>query len=90
MQAACYSNNKSRHTVKVLICAASNDIIVYCSRAYSGSTSDVAIVDHCHVVSSFTAGNLILADEGFTIQALLPDGVNLNIPPFFTRKSTIH
>ena len=86
-QAACYSNYKSRHTVKVLTCVAPNGTIVYCSKAYPGSTSDVAIVDHSHVVSSFAAGDLILADKGFTIYALLPDGVNLNIPPFLRGKA---
>ena len=39
------------------------------------------------MVSSFTAGDLILADKGFTIHALLPDGINLNIPPFLRRKA---
>ena len=66
---------------------APNGTIVYCSKAYPGSTSDVAIVDHSHMVSSFVAGDLILADKGFTIYALLPDGVNLNIPPFSRGKA---
>ena len=42
-QAACYSNYKSRHTVKVLTCVAPNSTIVYCSKAYPGFISDMAI-----------------------------------------------
>jgi len=86
-QAACYSNYKSRHTVKVLTCVAPNAAIVYCSHAYPGSTSDVAIVQHCGIIDSMCAGDLILADKGFTIHSLLPDGVNLNIPPFLRGKT---
>ena len=47
----------------------------------------MTIVDHSHVVSSFAAEDLILADKGFAVHALLPDGVNLNIPPFLRGKA---
>lgn len=30
------------------------------------------------------SGDLILADKGFLIEYLLPEGVNPNIPPFLT------
>lgn len=86
-QAACYSNYKSRHTVKVVIGVAPNATIVYCSKAYPGSTSDVAIVQHSGIVKSFSPGDLILADKGFTIHHLLPQGVSLNVPPFLRGKA---
>ncbi len=86
-QAACYSNYKSRHTVKVLTCVAPNGALIYCSKAYPGSTSDVAIVEHSKILDNFVPGDLVLADEGFTIHSLLPNGVNLNIPPFLRGKS---
>lgn len=86
-QAACYSNYKSRHTVKVLIGVAPNATIVYCSKAYPGSTSDVALVQHSGLVKLFNPGDLILADKGFTIHSLLPEGVSLNIPPFLRGKA---
>jgi hypothetical protein len=86
-QAACYSNYKSRHTVKVVTCVAPNGAITYCSKAYPGSTSDNAIVQHSKMLDCFVPGDLILADKGFTIHSLLPSGVHLNIPPFLRGKA---
>ena len=39
------------------------------------------------MVSSFTAEDLILVNKCFTIHALLPDGVNLNILPLLRGKA---
>ena len=75
----CYSNYKSRHTVKAAI--------VYTTSLYPGSTSDNAIVEHSNLMSQFSAGDLILADKGFTIFDKLPQGVSLNIPPFLKGKT---
>ncbi len=86
-QSQAYSSYKSRHTVKAVISVAPNGAIVHCSDLYQGSTSDVAIVEHCGILDSCQPGDLILADKGFTIQRLLPDGVHLNIPPFLINKS---
>ena len=85
-QASAYSNYKSRHTVKALTCVAPNAAVIYCSDLYPGSTSDVAIVEHCKILEEMKPGDLILADKGFTIQRLLPSGVSLNIPPFLASK----
>lgn len=86
-QALCYSNYKSRHTVKAVTCVAPNGALVFTSDLYPGSTSDVAIVEHCKVLNEMKAGDLVLADKGFTIYKLLPQGVNLNIPPFLSGKA---
>lgn len=86
-QAASYSSYKSRHTLKAVTSVAPNATIVHSSNLYPGSTSDVAIVEHCKVLDHCKPGDLILADKGFTIQRLLPKGVNLNIPPFLANKA---
>ena len=52
-----------------------------------GSASDKAITDDCKVLSHTVAGDLILADKGFLIRDLLPNRVNLNIPPFLSNPS---
>lgn len=85
--AACYSSYKSRHTLKAVTSVAPNAAIVHSSVLYPGSTSDVAIVEHCKVLNELQPGDLILADKGFTIHRLLPSGVSLNIPPFLSSKS---
>lgn len=83
----CYSNYKSRHTVKAVTAVAPNAAIVYVSDLYPGSTSDVAIVEHSKMLEQFVPGDLILADKGFTLFSKLPKGVSLNIPPFLTGKT---
>ena len=86
-QAMSYSNYKSRHTVKAVTAVAPNGTLTYATKLYPGSISDVAIVEHCGIVSQFEAGDLILADKGFTIHDQLPSGVHVNVPPFLSAKS---
>lgn len=59
---------------------------MFISKLYPGSTSDVAIVEHSKILEQLAPGDMILADKGFTIHKLLPQGVHLNIPPFLTSK----
>jgi len=87
LQACTYSNYKSTHTVKSVTGVAPNGAIVYISKLYPGSTSDVAIVEHSRLLSNLEPGDMVLADKGFTIHKLLPPGVHLNIPPFLIGKS---
>ena len=86
-QSVSYSRYKSRHTLKGVTCVAPNGALVYSSDLYPGSTSDVAIVDHCKVLDELEPGDLILADKGFTIHNLLKQGDHLNIPPFLSSKT---
>jgi hypothetical protein len=86
-QSQTYSNYKNNHTVKCVIGVAPNAAIVFVSKLYPGSTSDVAIVEHSKLLDNMKPGDMILADKGFTIHKLLPQGVHLNIPPFLTGKS---
>ena len=86
IQAQTYSSYKNRHTVKAVTGVAPNGAVVYISSLYPGSTSDVAIMKHCSLISQLSPGDLILADKGFTIHDLLPSGVHLNIPPFLRDK----
>jgi len=76
--------------MKALSCVAPNGALVYCCDLYPGSTSDNNIVEHSKILEQFEAGDLILADKGFTIYDKLPTGVSLNIPPFLVGKKTLH
>lgn len=82
-----YSSYKNRHTVKYVTGVAPNGAVVYVSKLYPGSTSDVAIVEHSNMLSELKPGDMILADKVFTIHSLFPAGIHLNIPPFFFRKT---
>lgn len=83
-QRSTYSNYKSRTTLKGLIGVAPNGTVTYVSDLYVGNTSDKRIVEHCGVLHNFVAGDLILADKGFLISDILPQGVSFNIPPFLS------
>ncbi|KAL4153008.1 hypothetical protein QTP88_000841 [Uroleucon formosanum] len=82
MQKLTYSNYKHRYTLKGLVGIAPNGVLTFCSCLCPGSTSDKEIVKNSGVLNIFSSGDLILADEGFLINYLLPEGVSVNIHPF--------
>ena len=86
-QRQTYSNYKSRNTLKFLVGTSPNGAITFVSKAYPGSTSDFAVTEHCGVLHYMCAGDLILADKGFDIFKLMPEGVSLNLPPFLYAKN---
>ena len=79
---AIYSSYRGMKSFKVIIGVAPNAVITYVSNLYPGSISDKAIVQQSGLVNHFNAGDMILADKGFLIQDILPNGVSVNIPPF--------
>ena len=81
-QNATYSNYRGMHSFKVIVGVAPNGVITYVSKLYPGSISDKAIVQQSGFLNHLTAGDMVLADKGFVIQDLVPNGVSVNIPPF--------
>ena len=81
-QNATYSSYRGMHSFKVIVGVAPNGVITYVSKLYPGSISDKAIVKQSGLLNHLTAGDLVLADKGFLIQDLVPNGVSVNIPPF--------
>ncbi|XP_068680916.1 uncharacterized protein [Montipora foliosa] len=81
-QNATYSSYRGMHSFKVIVGVAPNGVITYVSKLYPGSISDKAIVQQSGLLNHLTAGDLVLADKGFLIQDLVPNGVSVNIPPF--------
>nr|XP_042902788.1 uncharacterized protein LOC107444196 [Parasteatoda tepidariorum] len=79
-----YSSYKHRHTMKALIGVAPNGVITYTSEMYPGSTSDKELFKNCNVNNVFQPGDLVVADKGFLISDVVPDGVAVNIPPFLS------
>jgi len=77
-----YSNYKHRITSKALVGIAPNGTVTFVSKLYAGSTSDRKVVIDCGVLNCLVPGDSLMADKGFNIEDLLPDGVVLNIPPF--------
>ena len=42
----------------------------------------IRIVQQSGLLNHFVPGDMIMADRGFLIHDILPNGVSLNIPPF--------
>ena len=70
------------HSFKVIV-----GVITYVSNLYPGSISDKSIVQQSGFLNHLTAGDTVLADKGFVIQGLVPNGVSVNIPPFLNNSS---
>lgn len=81
-QNVTYSTYRGMNSFKVLIGVAPNAVITYVSKLYPGSISDKAIVEKSGFLKQLEAGDLVLADKGFLIQDIVPNGVSVNIPPF--------
>ena len=87
-QRATYSSYRSINSFKALIGVSPHGVINFVSKLYPGSVSDKAIVQHCGLLDILSPGDLILADKGFLIQDILPEGVTVNVPPFLYTKFT--
>lgn len=85
-QAMAHSSYKSRHIVQSVTCVTPNGAVTYTSELYPGSSLDVAIVRHSKVLQKIQAGDLILADKGFTIHDQIPQGVWLTMPSFLSTR----
>ena len=81
-QKLTYSAYRSMNSFKTIVGVAPNAVITYVSNLFPGSVSDKAIVQESGILTHFVAGDLILADKGFLIGDLVPNGVHVNIPPF--------
>lgn len=75
-QNATYSDYRGVHYFKVIVGVAPNGVITYVSKLHPGSISDKAIVQQLGLLNHSSAGDMILADKGFVIQDLVPNGVS--------------
>ncbi len=76
-----WSEYKHNNTLKVLIGTSPSGMVVFVSVVYGGRVSDRFITEATGLLPRIDPGMTIMADKGFTIQDLLPESVNLNIPP---------
>ena len=81
-----FSNYKHNLTAKYLIGVAPNGAITYVSNGYLGSISDKVVTNDSGVLNQMKAGDLILADKGFLLHDIIPNGVFLNLPAFLRGK----
>ena len=65
------------HTAKFLVGVTPSGVVGFSSSAYPGMTTDKEIVMATKVLDQLEVGDNVMADKGFLIDELLPDGINL-------------
>jgi len=77
-QQLTFSNYKHHNTLKALIGITPSGAISFIS---GGNISDKKLTLESGILELFDPGDAIMADRGFNIADILPDGVSLNVPP---------
>ena len=81
-QSATYSSYKNHNTAKGLIGISPAGYPSFISELYTGRSSDKQVTKDCGILNLLEPGDDLMADKGFDIEDEMPQGVNLNIPPF--------
>ena len=67
-------NISEDHTAKLLVGIIPCGAIVFISDTFPGNTTDKQITVKSNVLSTLNTGEQVMADKGFLIDDLLPDG----------------
>ena len=82
-----FSSYKNHTTLKGLVGISPGGAITFISQLYTGHISDREIVTRSGFLNlPFDRGDTVVADNGFTVEDLLPLGVSLNILPVLENK----
>ena len=81
-QSATYSSYKNHNTAKGLIGISPAGYPSFISELYTGRSSGKQVTKDCDILNLLEPGDDLMADKGFDIENEMPQGVNLNIPPF--------
>lgn len=89
-RAQTWSNYKHHNTAKFLIGITPQGSIAYVSQGWGGRTSDVFLTENCELFSKLLPGDMILADQGFTIEdAARLYCAEVKVPPFTKGKKQL-
>ena len=92
-QSACKVANKNykhHNTVKILIGITPQGSICFTSKALGGRTSDKYLTERCGLLNNLKAGDLVLADRGFTVSdSVALYQAQLAIPAFTKGKNQL-
>lgn len=85
-----FSNYKYHNTVKMLIRITPQGSVCFTSKAWGGQTSDKYLTERCGLLDNLKAGDLVLADRGFTIrESVALYQAQLAIPAFTKGKNQL-
>ena len=76
-----WSEYKHSNTYKLLVGVAPNGLVTFISRLWCGNVFDRYIVENDGFLPKLVPGDMIMAEKGFTVEDILPVGVELNMPP---------
>ena len=76
-----WSEYKHHNTFKLLVGVTPNGTVTFVSRLWGGRASDRHITLNEGILARIDPGMSVMADKGFTINDLLSDTVQLNVPP---------
>lgn len=65
------------HTAKFLVGTTPSGVVGFGSKAYPGMTTDKEIIMATKILDQLEVGDNVMADKGFLIDDLLPDGIIL-------------
>ena len=82
VQASTWSNYKNTNTLKLLVGVTPNGVISFLSNLWGGRISDKELTKRSKLLEKLEHGDSIMADRGFDIGSIMPEGTNVNIPPF--------
>ena len=84
-QQLTFSSHNNHNTLKALVAITPSGGICFVSKLYGGNISVRELTEQCGILSLLEPGDLVMADQGFTIAHLLDlKGIALNIPPMKT------
>ena len=73
---------ESEHSEAVLVDVGPNRMVTFLYPRYGGRISDKELTQRSNLLSLLEPGDSITADRGFNLHSLMPQGTNVNIPPF--------
>lgn len=87
---SCYSDYKSRNTLKFMTAVTPCGLVAYVSKVYGGRTSDKAIFEQSHVIEKLDENDALMVDKGFLIDTICKENlIQLIRPPFRRRKKQL-
>ena len=89
-RAQTFSSHKHHNTIKILIGISPQGSICFVSEGWGGRTSDKYLTENCGFLEHLLAGDMVMADRGFTIaESVGLKQAKLVIPAFTKGKSQL-